>query len=170
MEQRFVARNSPSRLWLMLLGAFAFVLLGLWIAGLIGSPPKPGREWLGWVAALFFGFAAFKIGSRLSGPAVQIVVDGNGIFWRPAYDETIPWSAIRTIRPARVRHQRFLCLYLKNPAQFPRTGVGGALAHLNKQMAFGDVAISATGTDQSFEALLVAVERYGGTGLFDSGT
>lgn len=160
MADRFVARNAPGRLVLALLGSLAFVAAGLWIAGLFGPPPKPGREWLGWLCALFFALVPFKIVPRLSDRSDQMVIDRNGIFWRQWSEMTIPWGAVRSFSRRSVKGQHFVCLHLKNPSMFPRAGAGAWLAGLNRGLNFGDVALTVTGTDRSFDELVAAIDRY----------
>jgi hypothetical protein len=160
VNDRFVARNSPSRLALMLLAAAAFVALGLWIAGLFGPPPKPGREWLGWLAAVFFGFAGIVGVRRLFDRSDQLVIDRNGIFWRHWSETTIPWSAIDSFSTHSIRRQHFLSLHLKSPAMFPRSGPGGFVGSLNRGLGFGDIALTVAGTDRSFDELVEAIDRY----------
>lgn len=160
MADRFVARDSPPRLWLMLVGAFAFVALGLWIAGLFGSSPKPGWEWFGWFAAFFFALVPFKIVPRLSDRSDQMVIDRNGIYWRQWSETTIPWSAIRSFSRRSVRGQHFVCLHLKNPSMFPKSGAGAWLSGFNRALGFGDIALTVTGTDRRFDELVAAIDSY----------
>lgn len=160
MSDRFVARNSPGRLFLLLLASLAFVLLGLWVAGVFGPPPKPGREWLGWLCALFFGLAPFRLVPRLSDRSDQMVIDRNGIFWRQWSEMTIPWSAVRSVSQRSVKGQHFVCVHLKDASMFPRAGAGAWLAGFNRRLNFGDVALTVTGTDRSFAELAAAIERF----------
>lgn len=160
MEERFVARNAPGRIVLLLFASVGFVALGLWLAGAFGPSPKPGREWLGWLCALFFALAPFKLVPRLSDRSDQMVIDRNGIFWRQWSETTIPWSAVRSVSQRSVKGQHFVCLHLKDASMFPRAGAGAWLAGLNRGLKFGDVALNVTGTDRSFADLVAAIERF----------
>jgi hypothetical protein len=157
---RFVARNSLGRIALLLIGALIFVAGGLWLAGLFGPPPKPGREWIGWVAILFFGLGGLAMASRLFDRDDWLVVDRNGIRWRQWSEATIPWPAIRSWSQYSLRGQQFLCLQLKDPSQFPGSGIGAWLRGFNKAIGFGDIALSVAGTDRTFDELAAAVRRY----------
>lgn len=64
-----------------------------------------------------------------------------------------------------VERQRFVCLFLRDPSAFPSSTVLGRLKRANKAMGFGDIALSAIGTDRSFGDLLAAVERFAPAGL-----
>jgi len=160
MGDRFVARDSPWRLSLLLLAAFACVALGLWIAGLFGPSPKPGMEWFGWLAAFFFALAPFRIVPRLLDRSDQMIIDRNGIYWRQWSEVTIPWSAIRHFSRRSVRGQQFVCLHLKDPSMFSRAGALAWLAAFNRRLNFGDVALTVTGTDRSHDELVAAIDRY----------
>jgi hypothetical protein len=160
MSERFVARNSTVRVLLLMAGAVGFMLLGIWVAGLLGPPPRPGREWIGLAALLFFGLC-FLLGiRRLFQGGDQIVVDRKGIFWRQWSETTIPWGAIVSFETRSIRHQHFVSLWLKDPSLFPSSGFGALFGGMNKGLGFGDVSINATGTDRSFAQLLDAVERF----------
>ena len=160
MNDRFVARNAPLRLLVLMAASIGIVALGLWIAGSFGPPPRPGREWIGWLAVTFFGICAIAFTRRLFDKKDQIVVDRNGIFWRPWSAMTIPWGAIKSFEPLTVRNQHFVAIYLKDPSLFPRDGTARLLGGLNRGLGFGDLAISAVGTDKSFTELLAAVEHF----------
>lgn len=159
MSERFVARNNAARLLLMAAASLGFVAAGLWIAGVFGPPPRPGREWIGWVAILFFGAAGVAILRRAVDGGELIVVDRHGIFWRPQGDAPIPWTAIRALGTGTVRRQRFICLHLHDPDAWPPRR-RNPLGALNRGLGFGDIAISATGTDRSFADLQEAVDRH----------
>jgi hypothetical protein len=131
---------------------------GAWVAGLFGPAPRPGREWAGWLAMVFFGLCAVIAVRRMFDRSDQMVIDRNGILWRRWSDATIPWTAVRGWSVAQVRSQRFICLFLKDPSQFPRAGAGALVGGLNRGLGFGDVTLTAAGTDRSFDELLAAVE------------
>ena len=120
MRDAFVARPSPFRTGLLLLGALGFVALGLFFVGAFGPVPRPGSEWVGWLSILFFGFCFAAGLPRLFDRRDQIVVDGSGILWCQWSEATIPWSAIRAIEEHEVRRQKFLCLHLEDPVFRPR--------------------------------------------------
>lgn len=160
MPERFVARNSKARLALLFVGALAFVVAGAWVVGLFGPPPRPDRIWVGWACMLFFGLCAGFAVPRFFEDGDEIVIDANGLFWRRRSPATIPWSAVRGWRVGQVRNQRFICIGLRDPSQFPPTGIGALLGGLNRNMGFGDVTLSATGTDKSFDQMLFAMEQW----------
>lgn len=165
MAGRFIALSSPVKVLLMLAGALGFVIAGLYLTGLFGPPANPHQILVGWFIILFFGFAAYRGVLRLLGPDEQIIIDGNGIFSRQHSEATIPWDAIRAYDFRMAESQRFVCLHLKDPAQFPRAGAGKWLGAFNKGLGYGDVILSAAGTNCSFDELWAAVERFAPSSL-----
>lgn len=161
LPTRFVARPSPARLTLLVLGSLAFVVLGAWVAGWLGPAPRPGREWIGWAAMLFFGLGAIVGVRRLFDQDDQIVVDGSGLYWKQWSEQTIPWSEVTDIREREIRRQRFLCLYLRNPERFPSGSAFSRMIRASNAMAdFGDISLSPIGTDKSFTELKDAILAY----------
>ncbi len=107
MEDRFVARTSRARVWLLLLGSILLMLGSLWMAGAFGAPPSPDRVWMGWVGAPLFALLGAMWATRLRAPADQIVIDEEGLTCRSWSDEHIPWSAIERIDEFGIHRQTF---------------------------------------------------------------
>ncbi len=167
MIEPFVARVSRGKTLLLVLGALAFVAAGIWFVGSAETIAASSRRALfqdpaivllfGWIAILFFG-ACGLIGVRQlfrSEPVMEI--DDRGILWRRRSDQPIPWDAIVRIEPCAMYNQKFLCLWLDDPARYPAKSTLRKLSGLNKGMGFGDVALSMQGTDRSFDQLLEVV-------------
>ena len=167
MGDRFVARPSPWRIVLLLAGAAGFVVLGAWIAGLFGPPPRPGREWIGWAALLFFGLCGAMGVFRLFDRDDQIVVDAGGLYWKQYGAATIPWQDIGRIEARAIKRWRFLCVFLNEPGKFPAAGWAGALQGANRGLGFGDLALSTAGTDRSHAELVAAIRRHAPAELLD---
>jgi hypothetical protein len=158
----FEANLSRIRVALMLAGSIAFVLAGLWLVGAFGTPPSTSLKAAvaGWAGIGFFGLCSVVLARRLFQAGVEIRIDANGIYWRRWSDQTIPWNAIARISTGEIRRQRFVCLFLIDPRAFPSQGIAGKLAGANAAMGFGDIALTATGTDTSFDDLMAAIERF----------
>ncbi len=159
----FVARYAPARLLLMLCGAIAFVALGLWIGGAFGEPPRPGKEIWGWLAAGLFGLCACAIAPRLGDRDDQLRISPSGIQSKPWSDDLIPWSQISRISVWEHRNQRSILLHLLHPERFPSQRLLGKLAAANRALTGGDVAITLTGTDRTFDDAMRAIERFAPT-------
>ena len=161
LPTRFVARPAPARLLVMAALALGFVVGGAWIAGLFGAAPRPGREWIGWGAMLFFGLCAVMLAWRSFDRGEQIIVDGSGLYWKQWSSDVIPWTEITEIREADIRRQRFLCIYLRDPERYPsKSMLSRMIRKSNAAMDFGDMPISPIGTDRSFDELKAAIFAY----------
>jgi len=158
----FEAHVRRWRSGLLVAGSFAFVLIGLWLVGVFGAPPfaDPKAVIAGWAGIAFFGLCGLGWSRRLFKAGLEMRIDGNGIWWRRWSDQTIPWSAVERIDVMQMRNQRFVSLFLKDPKAFPSTTILGKLAGANKAMGFGDIVLTSMGSDQSFDAMMAAVERF----------
>lgn len=111
---------------LLLLGALLFVAAGLWMTGLITSPPDPWRipEGLvigtGWVSVAFFGAAAVFLAVRLVSPRAVVTVDEDGIVDRSSMlaGGAIGWDQIAGTQVVELAGQRFLGLHLHDTEAF----------------------------------------------------
>jgi len=127
---------------------------------MLGAPPQPGREWIGWVAVAFFGIAALAWGRRLFDRRPLIVVDAQGVLWRDFSDDVIPWSRISGWTMQDVVTTKFVCLDLVDAASFPRTGMASMAGGANRGVGHGDAQIHVTGTDRSFDELVAAMQHF----------
>jgi hypothetical protein len=160
LSSAFVAKPSRWRLLLFLLGAAAFVAIGLWIAGMFGAPPEPDFSWFGWIAIAFFGSCGAAITLRLFDSGDEIRVDHQGFYWKRWSVTPIPWSAVQAVRSAEMSSQKFVCIDLVDPDRYPSDRMLGRLAGANKALGFGDIALSATGTDRTHSELLAAISGF----------
>ncbi len=167
MGEAFVARYSPVRMTLMILGAILFVLLGAWLAGWFGDPPTSRRwgpqaiHWAGWSSILVFGLAAIFGLTRLFQRRDLIVVDEHGLTWRNWSDEHIPWSAVARIQERDQMGQTMFCIHLHDPERHPPTTMLGRVSSLNSAIGFAAITITTAGTDRSPDELRAALVRYG---------
>ena len=160
------ARSSPGRSLLLILGSIAFVLGGLWMAGLFGEPPA-SRRWspemvrlIGWVAIIFFGACAILWTRRAFDGDPQLEISGAGIKWKPWSGDTIPWREIGDVSVWRHRGQRAIVLHLVNRERFPSRTLLGRLAGANRALTGGDISILMTGLDASFDQAFAAIRQY----------
>jgi hypothetical protein len=163
--ERFVARNSRTRLVLILLGSLLFVAIGLWMVGAFGEPPQgsgraAGTNWVGWIAIPFFGAVALAIIGRLRDAGEQLVVDESGIVWRAWSDDVVPWSEIEKIVERHVARQVMFAVHLRDPSRCPPTRWTGRIAARQRGFGMGDMSISVSGTDRSNDELRNALTRF----------
>jgi len=162
----FVAQHSRVRLALFLVGAIGFVGAGLLLIGAFG-PPRPSSRYspevmaaFGWFGIAFFGACAILIAKRLFEGGEALRIGRTGISFAAWSDQTIPWSEIIDISEWSFRGQRSIILHLRDPARFPGKGVLGFAAKANRALTGGDVPISLTGTNRSFDEAVAAITRY----------
>lgn len=162
----FVAHQSRWRLALFLVGALTFVGGGLWMIGAFGPAPTSNRHSpevtsaVAWLAILFFGLCAVVIAKRLFEGGEALRIDRSGISFAAWSDQTIPWSEITDISEWSFRGQRSIILHLRDPGRFPGKGVLGFATRANRALTGGDVPISLTGTNRSFDDAVAAIARY----------
>jgi hypothetical protein len=162
----FVAYPSRWRLALIVLGAAAFVINGLWAVGAFGPHPGSRRysaevvTAAGWFSIVFFGGCGAVIARRMFDKSEQLRIGGQGIRWARWSDVTNPWSEVVNVTTWKYRGQAAIVLHLRDPARFPGKSWLGRFAGLNRRLAGGDISISLTGTDRSFAEGLSAIERF----------
>jgi hypothetical protein len=162
----FVAQNSRVRLALFLLGAIVLVWGGLLLIGAFGPLRISNRHSpevmaaFGWFGIAFFGACAILIAKRLFEGGEALRIDRTGISFAAWSDQTIPWSEITDITEWSFRGQRSIILHLRDPARFPGKGVLGFAAKANRALTGGDVPISLTGTNRSFDEAVAAITRF----------
>lgn len=169
--EEFVAHNSRWRLGLIFLVAVGFVALGALLAGLFGEVPRlsdssrrrlppEALPYIGWMCITFFGCSAAVIGKRLFYVKAQLSIGEDGIVSSRWSDKLIPWSEITNVSTWSHKGQKCIVLHLKNPDRFPGSGLAGKLAHANRAIVRGDIAISLIGTDRSFNEAMSAIELF----------
>lgn len=175
--KEFRAYNSRWRMGLLMLAGLGFVLLGLWMAGVIGDGPDPSSgsrrippelvPYVGWFGVIFFGLCMLVIAKRLFEDGVQIAIGEAGIHWSSWSDATIPWDEIVRVSVYIQNRHKSIVLHLLDPQAFPGRGMHAWLARANRMMTGGDIAISLVGTDRSFDDAMAAIEHFGGRALLD---
>ena len=162
----FVAYSSRWRVALIMLGAVAFVAIGLWMVGTFGTPPTsrkyPPAEVLtvGWISIFFFGLCGVAMIKRLFDTREQVRIGRSGVRPSPRYDEIIPWSEIIDVTTNSAHGQKFINLHLRDPARFPQRGVPAFVVNASKMLGGGDISINLTGTDGNFDEAMLAIERF----------
>ena len=162
----FLAYNSRWRVALLILASIAFVFLGLWMGGAFGDVPT-SRHFsagatigVGWFCVLFFGLCAVAGTKKFFDDSVQLEVGPFGVRWSSWSDQTVPWSEITEVTTWSYMRQKAIILHMNDRARFPARGMTAKLAGANRMLTGGDIAISLTGTDRSYEEALEAIGRF----------
>ncbi len=162
----FIALSSRWRVALMVLGAVAFVALGLWMGGLFGPAPESHRYpraevvVVGWFSVVLFGLCGVVAIKRLFAGGEELRIGSAGIRSRPWSDQTVPWSEIVDVTTWSYKGQRSIILHLRDPARFPGRGLAALLTRANRMFTGGNIAISLTGTDRGFDDAMAAIARF----------
>ncbi|MEZ0367261.1 STM3941 family protein [Mycobacterium sp. pUA109] len=159
----FEAHLSRVRVALLLAGSLFFALFALWVVGVFGGgPPSPPIhvKAAAWAGIVFCGVAGFVFARRLFESGVIVRVDDAGIYWQRWSEQVIPWSAITRISERKVKRSRFACLFLHDRAAYPSRGILGYLKSLSTPTGYGDISVTMTETDRSFDDLMAAIERF----------
>ena len=165
-SEDFVAQASRWRLALLFMGCVAFVAIGMWIGGVFGAVPESRRYSpevlfvVGWFSILFFGLCGAIALARLLRGGEQLRIGMEGVRSSVWSDATIPWWEISDVTIWTFKRQNSIILHLRDPALFPGRGLLARLAGANRKLTGGDIAISLTGTDRSFDEALAAIERF----------
>ncbi|PCI95703.1 MAG: hypothetical protein COB15_11905 [Flavobacteriales bacterium] len=117
---------SKNKMFLTLLGAIAFVGLGLWF---LINPPK-SNHWLlgnptlifiiGLASILFFGLVAVTIFRKFSDKKPGLIINKQGITDNSSGVSAglIPWTDIQEIKMSQVMSQKFLMFIVSNPQDY----------------------------------------------------
>ncbi|MET0307780.1 MAG: STM3941 family protein [Sphingomonas sp.] len=162
----FVARNSRGKLAGLLFGAILLTtgaVIGIRAPAMASRPVDLALCWAG---VVFFPFGSLILGRQLflTGPIMEI--GPIGLRWRRWSDEWIPWRAFVRARPVTIKRQRFLALWFRDPGTYRSNTSIGRSAAVNRALGYGDVALTALGTDRRYEEIEAAV-RIHAPQLFD---
>jgi hypothetical protein len=163
-QEIFAAHVSRLKVALLVAGSLLFVLAGVWmlrdpsfpdtfsIAGVVVPVP-----YLAWTSIALFGLFAIGWARQLwrTGPVMEI--GPNGLLWRRWSDQVIPWEAFERADAVSIQRQRMITLWLHDPQTYRSGKMLGRLAGANKAMGFGDISLTAQGTDRSFDEMAEAV-------------
>jgi hypothetical protein len=162
----FAASSSRWRLGLVTLGAAGFVGLGLWMGGAFGPVHATVRHSqtyifvLGWISVLFFGWCGLIGIRRFIDNAVQLEIGALGIRWFPWSDQIIPWSEITDVTTWTYKTQKMIVLHLRDVRRFPGNGRHALLSGLNHKLTGGDIVITLTGTNRSYDEAIQTIARF----------
>jgi hypothetical protein len=156
---------SKSKIILLLLGALAFVTIGLWFV--IDPPIIKNIYWgnptkiaiAGYASIIFFGLCAFYFIRKLPDKRPGLIIDDKGIIDNSSGLSAgqILWSDIDDITVIEIHRQKLIMLHVKNPQDFisrqtsvlKRKGM-----EFNYKMYGTPLSITTNGLKTSFDSLL----------------
>lgn len=158
----YSARYSRTKLTgqiALMLGLAA--MFGIWMAGFVGTPPKPGREWFTWGSVSFFLILAAISAVRLFDSEEQFRVSAKGLFYKPWSGQTIPWDAIADAHLMRFTTHSSIQVLLVDAAQHPPSARFARLAlPLNRLMSKAEMSITLAGMTGDTEMAMRVVRKY----------
>ncbi len=93
-------------------GARGLGLLSI-IAGMFSTQPVVVLNAFGYVGLIFFGLG-FIVLLRRKTDQIQLIVDDEGIMYRPWSSEKIKWNNIETIKEQSLRSLKFINIYVRD--------------------------------------------------------
>jgi hypothetical protein len=164
--EEFVAHYSRSRILGLIALTIVMALTGLWLVGGFGSPPLSNRTFalfatvVGWLNIAYASLSGLGWIKKLFDRRPPLQIGPAGVLWRPCYDYLIPWSDIMEVKTWRFQRQSWIVVRLRDPDRLRRRGFTAFHAFLNRQLANGDMLISLSATDRSFNDAMAAVARF----------
>ena len=164
-EQRIEISLSKKKLSLMLLGALAFVAIGLWF--IISPPIITNSYWgnpttiavAGYASIFFFGLCAFFIIKKLPDNKPGLIIEQEGLIDNSSGVSTgqILWDDIERISVIEIHRQKLIMLHVINPQDYidkQTSTFKRKMMQLNYKMYGTPLSISSNGLKISFDELL----------------
>lgn len=163
-QDSFTAQVSRVKVALLIAASLLFVLAGVWM---LRDPGVPAYfsiagvvvpvAYIAWTCTVLFGLFAIGWARQLwrTGPVLEI--GPHGLVWRRWSEQLIPWEAFERAEAVSIQRQRMITLWLHDPQAYRSGKLLGRLAGANKAMGFGDISLTAQGTDRSFDEMAEAV-------------
>lgn len=163
---------SKTKLWLLILGSFVFIGIGLWMVFLDASQIEAQRRFndplfiriIGWIGIVFFGWCGAIGVRKLFDKKPGLIFSREGIIDNSSGVSAglIPWSEIRGFNVYEIHKQKMLIVLLKNPDKYIEVGsaIKRTLNRTNYKMCGSPVAITSNALNMNFEALLEISHAY----------
>ena len=163
--QRIEIELSKKKIFLMLVGAFAFVAIGLWFVispltisnSYWGNPTKIAIA--GYASIVFFGLCAFVLIKKLPDNKPGLIIDQTGLTDNSSGVSAgqILWSDIENISVIEIHSQKLIMLQVKNPQDYidkQTSNFKRKMMQLNYKMYGTPLSITSNGLKISFDELL----------------
>ncbi len=164
-EQRIEISLSKKKIFLMLIGALAFVAIGLWFV--ISPPTISNSYWgnptkisiAGYASIVFFGLCALVLIKKLPDNKPGLIIDQTGLTDNSSGVSAgqILWSDIEVISVIEIQRQKLIMLQVTNPQEYidkQTSAFKRKMMQLNYKMYGTPLSITSNGLKISFEELL----------------
>ena len=163
--QKIEIALSKKKIFLMLLGALAFVAIGLYF---VISPPTIANSYrgnptkiaiAGYASILFFGLCAFVLIKKLPDNKPGLIIDQTGLTDNSSGVSAgqILWSDIEDISVLEIHRQKIIMLQVRNPQDYidkQTSGFKRKMMQMNYKMYGTPLSITSNGLKVSFDELL----------------
>ena len=170
-EQRIEIPLDKSKIVLMLIGALAFVGIGLWFV--ISPPQIKNSFWgdplklaiVGYASILAFSFFAFYLIRKLPDNRPGLVIDDTGLVDNSSGLSAghVAWADIEGFSVIEIHKQKLIMVHVKNPADYigRQTSLFRRKSmQANANMYGTPISITTNGLKISFDELLkILVEK-----------
>ena len=163
--QRIEIALSKKKIILMLIGALAFVAIGLWFV--ISPPTIPNSYWgnptkiaiAGYASIVFFGLCAFVLIKKLPDNKPGLIIDQTGLTDNSSGVSAgqILWTDIENISVIEIHSQKLIMLQVTNPQDYidkQTSSFKRKMMQLNYKMYGTPLSITSNGLKISFDELL----------------
>jgi hypothetical protein len=169
MEDKISLQLSKKKMLSMSIGAFAFVLLGIWF---IINPPIQEKglfsnakviQVLGIISVLFFGLLLFTFFRKILDKQPGLIIDEHGITDNASAVSAghIPWSEIQQLKTIKESGQYFLMIIVDDPYKYierQKSPLKRKISDLNFKRYGSPINISANTLECDFERLKKIVQ------------
>jgi hypothetical protein len=114
----------------------------------------------GWITITFFGLCAVVSVKIWWVNGEQLRISSQGIRWSRWCEQTIPWDQITDVAEWRYKSTKSIILHVRDPQLYPGRGIVGWAGRANRALTGGDIGISLSGTDRSFDDAMAAIARF----------
>ena len=173
MEQKeqIEIQLSKSKLTLMTIGSFTFVVIGIWFV----LNPSRFLSFIcrsktiifvsGLTSILFFGFVGFYLFKKLLDKKPGLVISNKGIVDNSGGLSAgfIPWSDIKEITETIIANQKFISVIVKNPQHYidrQSTRFKRWLMERNCKWYGSAIGISANGLKNNYDELKLLIQTW----------
>lgn len=164
-DSRIVIPLSKKKIIIRLIGALAFVGIGIW---LMVMPPMNSniilglpivRYTAGIISILFFGLCAFLLFRKLPDNKPGLTMDPLGIIDNSSGNSLglILWKDIKNISVVTIQRQKIIMLHVNNPQAYIERHTGGFAKKMlawNHKLYGTPLSITAGGLAITFDELL----------------
>lgn len=157
-------RRSPAKMALLVAGALAFVVIGIWIGhmGYVEEGAGSFRLFIGILSVVFFGFCGVVGLIKLFDRRDAISIRRDGLLVPDISPAIMRWHDIEAVRLLEIKRQRMIELVLDPEAsrRLPRGRFARMLENANRSLGIQGPCIAGAGLDRPVEDVArLIVER-----------